>query len=80
MIERNTARTYRNSQRTRDERAAQNEPPWNPVVRGRRERIERVPEGEVAPARKSSTIRLPPSRRRVSETSGNRRDAVRDEQ
>jgi hypothetical protein len=74
MIERNTQRSERNAARTRDERAAGNN------NKGRRERIERVPEGEVAPARKSSTIRLPPSRRRVSETSGNRRDAVRDEQ
>ena len=74
MIDRNTERSNRNAARTRDERAAGNN------NKGRRERIERVPEGEAAPARKSSTIRLPPSRRRVSETSGNRRDAARDEQ
>jgi hypothetical protein len=73
MIDRNTERSNRNAARTRDERAAGN------ADKGRRERIERVPEGEVAPARRSSTIRLPPSRRRVSETSGNRRDAMRDD-
>jgi len=73
MIDRNMQRSERNAARTRDERAAGND------TKGRRERIERVPEGEAAPAAKSSTIRLPPSRRRVSETSGNRRDAMRDE-
>ena len=73
MIDRNVQRSDRNAARTRDERAAGND------TKGRRERIERVPEGEAAPAAKSSTIRLPPSRRRVSETSGNRRDAARDE-
>lgn len=74
MIERNTERSYRNAQRTRDERAAGN------TDKGRRERIERVPEGEVSPPRKPGVIRLPPSRRRVSETAGNRRDTMRDEQ
>lgn len=64
MIDRNMQRSERNAARTRDERAAGND------TKGRRERIERVPEGEAAPAAKSSTIRLPPSRRR---------DAMRDE-
>lgn len=73
MIERNMQRSERNAARTRDERAAGND------TKGRRERIEPVPQGEAAPAAKSGTIRLPPSRRRVSETSGNRRDAARDE-
>ena len=73
MIDRNMQRSERNASRTRDERAAGND------TKGRRERIERVPEGEASPAAKSSTIRLPPSRRRVSETSGSRRDAARDE-
>lgn len=74
MIDRNMERSYRNAQRTRDERAAGN------TDKGRRERIERVPEGEASPPRRPGVIRLPPSRRRVSETAGNRRDTMRDEQ
>jgi hypothetical protein len=73
MIDRNMQRSERNAARTRDERAAGNS------TKGRRERIERVPEGEASPPRRSGTIRLPPSRRRVSETAGKRRDAMRDE-
>lgn len=73
MIDRNMQRSERNAARTRDERAAGNN------TKGRRERIERVPEGEASPPRRSRIIRLPPSRRRVSETAGKRRDAMRDE-